>query len=125
MRPILPLLLPLVALAACAQPAPPLDATGLTEAELVQRLGVPTGSYEAEGRRFLTFEQQGGSGPSVTPSIGFGVGRFGGGWGSGTAFGTGIGLGFGGGGVPRSCTSTFELQQGRVIGVTRQGAGCG
>lgn len=121
MHPKLPLLAPLLVLAACAQPVPPLDATGLTEAELVQRLGVPVGSYEAEGRRFLTFEQQGGSAPGVSPSIGFGVGRFGG----GTAFGTGIGLGFGGGGAPRSCTSTFELREGRVVGATRQGTGCG
>ncbi|WP_203071005.1 hypothetical protein [Falsiroseomonas ponticola] len=125
MRPFLPPLLSLLALAACAQPAPPFDATGLTEAELVQRLGVPAGSYEAEGRRFLTFEQQGGSAPAVSPSIGFGVGRFGGGWGGGTAFGTGIGLGFGGGGAPRGCSSTFELRDGRVVGSTRQGAGCG
>jgi hypothetical protein len=116
--------LPLLLLAACAQPAPPFDATGLTEAELVGRLGVPVGSYEAEGRRFLTFEQQASAGPSVTPSIGLGVGRFGGGWGSGTAFGTGLGLGFGGGGAPRTCTSTYELREGRVIGATRQGAGC-
>lgn len=114
-------LIPLLLLAACAQPAPPLDATGLTEAELVQRLGVPVGSYEADGRRFLTFEQQGSSGSSVSPSIGLGVGRFGG----GTSFGTGIGFGFGGGGAPRTCTSTFELREGRVIGSTRQGAGCG
>ncbi|WP_439553031.1 hypothetical protein [Falsiroseomonas sp.] len=125
MRPDLPLLATLLVLAACAQPAPPLDATGLTEAELVQRLGVPVGSHEAEGRRFLTFDQQGASAPSVSPSIGFGVGGFGGGWGGGTAFGTGIGLGFGGGSAPRTCTSTFELREGRVVGATRQGPGCG
>lgn len=124
MRPTILLLAALLVLAACAPPSPPLDATGLTEAELVQRLGVPVGSHEAEGRRFLTFDQPTDAAPSIRPSIGFGVGRFGGGWGGGTAFGTGIGLGFGGGGVPRACTSTFELRDGRVAGATRQGPGC-
>lgn len=118
------ILLPLLLLGACAQPTPPLDATGLTEAELVQRLGVPLGSHESEGRRFLTFEQQGGAAPVIRPSIGLGVGGFGGGWGGGTSFGTGIGLGFGGG-ASRNCSSTFELREGRVIGATRQGPGCG
>jgi len=120
-------LLPLLLLAACAQPAPaPFEAVGLTESDLVARLGVPVGSYEAEGRRFLTYESQASAGPSVTPSLGFGIGRFGGGWGSGTALGTGLGLSFGGGGGGTiGCTTTYELRQGVVTGSTRQGQGCG
>ncbi len=119
-------LLPLLLLAACAQPAPaPLDAVGLTESDLVARLGVPAGRYEAEGRRFLTYEAQAPAAPSVTPSLGFGIGRFGGGWGSGTALGTGLGLSFGGGGGASPCTTTYELRQGIVTGSTRQGPGCG
>ena len=119
-------LLPLLLLAACAQPAPAaVEAVGLTESDLVARLGVPAGSYEAEGRRFLTFEGQGSAGPSVTPSLGFGIGRFGGGGGSGTALGTGLGLSFGGGGAGLPCTTTYELRGGIVTGSTRQGPGCG
>lgn len=119
------LLLPLL-LAACAQP-PPLpafDATGLTEGELVARLGVPTGSYRVEDRRFLTYTTQDSAGPAVTPSIGLGLGRYSGGWGSGTAIGTGLGLSFGGAAPAEPCTTTYELRDGRVIGTTRQGAGC-
>jgi hypothetical protein len=120
-------LLPLLALAACA----PQSATtvenpvGLTEAELVGRLGVPTRSYEVEGRRFLAWDTQGSSGPAVVPSLGLGFGRFGGGGFSGSGFGTGLGLSFGGGGGYAPCTSTYELQQGRVVGFNQQGAGCG
>ncbi len=122
-------LLPLIALAACA----PQGATtitnpvGLTEGELVGRLGVPTRSYEVEGRRFLAWDTQAAaSGPTVVPSLGLGFGRFGGGWGSGTSFGTGLGLSFGGGGGGYApCTSTYELREGRVVGFTQQGAGCG
>lgn len=117
--------LPLLLLAACAQaPAPAVEAVGLTETELVGRLGVPTGSYETEGRRFLTWETAGASRPAVTPSLGFGIGRFGGGWGSGTAFGTGLGLSFGGGGGAQPCATTYELRESVVVGFTRQGPGC-
>ncbi|WP_372617084.1 hypothetical protein [Falsiroseomonas sp.] len=121
------LLLPILLLAACAQP--PATATfnpiGMTEGELVSRLGVPSRAYETDGRRFLTWDSEGSAGPAVTPSIGLGVGRFSGGWGSGTAIGTGLGLSFGGGGPSGYCTATYEMRDGRVIGATRQGPGCG
>ena len=118
--------LPLLTLAACAQaPAAP-DPTiwiGRSEADLVAALGVPSRSYEAEGRRFIAYETAGGSSaPAVVPSIGFGVGSFGGGRGGGTAVGTGVGLSFlGGGGGYGPCVTTYELRDSLVIGATRQG----
>lgn len=55
------LLLPLL-LAGCAT-EPPLEVrlqplVGKTETELVQALGVPTATYEADGNRFLQYEDQ-------------------------------------------------------------------
>ncbi len=120
----LPTLLALLFLAGCAAlpPDPVLaNPVGLSEAELVARLGVPLGSYEVEARRFLTYERM-GSAPAVTPSIGLGIGGFGGGWGSGTAVGTGLGLTFGG--RAATCLTTYELRGGSVVGLTRQGQGC-
>ncbi|HEV7264053.1 MAG TPA: hypothetical protein VGN83_03925 [Falsiroseomonas sp.] len=119
-------LLPILLLAACAQlpAAATFDPIGMTEGELVSRLGVPSRAYETDGRRFLTWDSLGSAGPVVTPSIGLGVGRFSGGWGSGTSIGTGLGLSFGGGGYGGYCTATYEMRDGRVIGVSRQGSGC-
>src|SRR3712207_3036269 len=101
-------LLPLLLVAACAQQGATTleNPLGLTEAELVSRLGVPSRSYDVEGRRFLAWETQGySSGPSVVPSLGLGFGRFGGGGFSGSSFGTGLGLSFGnfGGGGYAPC----------------------
>lgn len=117
--------LPLLLLAACAAPPGTTveNPVGLTEGELVGRLGVPSRAYDVEGRRFLSWETQ-ASAPTVTPSIGLGFGRYSGGWGSGTSVGTGLGLGFGGG-ASQPCTTTYELREGRVTGFTRQGPGCG
>jgi hypothetical protein len=125
MRTRLALLLPLLAAScAAAPPSPAFDPVGLTEAELIARLGLPTRSHEAPGgRRFLAWETLRPT-PLVTPGIGLGVARFGGGWGSGVALGTGLGLSFGGGGATTACTATYELVEGRVTGVTRQGEGC-
>ena len=117
--PLLPLALLLPA--ACADPPPDpvlANPVGLPEAELVARLGVPLGTYEVEGRRFLTYESRRRA-PAVYPSIGLGIGSFGG----GTAIGTGFGLAFGGGGAA-TCLTTYELRAGAVAGVTRQGQGC-
>ncbi len=118
------LLLPILLAAACAQDdaTTALNPLGMTEGELVGRLGVPARAYETEGRRFLSWDRY-ASGPSLTPSIGLGIGRFGGGWGSGTAIGTGLGLSLGGGGGG-GCTTTYELAEGRVAGVQRQGSFC-
>lgn len=120
-------LLPLLMLAACAQPpsAPdPAAWIGRTEGELVAALGVPSRVHDAEGRRFLAYDTISG-GSSVVPSVGLGVGRSSGGWGGATGIGTGVGLSFGGfgagGGV---CTTSFELIEGRVAAGQRQGSGC-
>jgi hypothetical protein len=50
-------------LAGCVQPGPTLDQRLSTfinrpEGELIAQLGVPTRSYDADGRRFLQFESQ-------------------------------------------------------------------
>ncbi len=60
LRPIL--LLPLMLLAACAQ-GPTLQQrlstyVGRSEGELVAEMGVPVRTHEAEGRRFLQYEQR-------------------------------------------------------------------
>lgn len=124
------LLVPLL-LAACAQPGNPpgpdltTNWVGRSEADLVSTLGVPDRVHEVGGRRFLAYEARTVTGgPVVTPSLGFGLGRFSGGWGSGTAIGTGLGLSFGGGGAPVVCGASYEVQNGQVVGQTRQGPGC-
>jgi hypothetical protein len=121
-------LLLLLPLAACAQQPPaPLPAAwvGRSEAELVAQLGVPSRVHEAEGRRFLAYDGNGASYPAVWPSFGLGVGSASGGWGSGTAIGTGLGLSFGPFGQTGPCTTTFEVQEGRIVTATRAGPGCG
>ncbi|WP_270938067.1 YdgH/BhsA/McbA family protein [Falsiroseomonas oryzae] len=127
MRRILPLLCFLAACADTPQPPPPAAWIGRSEADLVASLGVPSRSYEVEGRRFVAYDTPvAAPGPAVVPSIGFGVGRSSGGWGSSTGFGTGLGLSFGNfGGTAQPCTTSFELQDGRVVGAARHGPGCG
>lgn len=122
-------LLPLAWLAACAQPEDPAtDAAwiGRSEADLVATLGVPDRVFETGGRRFLAYDARSGlGGPIVTPSIGLGFGSFSGGWGRGSGIGLGTGLTFGGGGYGRGCGASYEVRDGRVVGMTRQGPGCG
>jgi hypothetical protein len=121
------LLLPLL-LAACAEtPAAPLAGVwvGRSEADLVASLGVPTRVHEAEGRRFLAYDGNGAAHPVVVPSLGFGVGRSSGSWGSATGIGTGLGLSFGPFGQTGPCTTSYEVQDGRVVAASRQGPGCG
>jgi len=95
---------------------------GRSEAELVATLGVPARTYDAEGRRFLQYEDRrlvsyGGGYPYG--GLGFGFGRRG--------FGTGLGFGFGAG-YPlvetRGCDTTFELRSGRVVGFSARGNAC-
>lgn len=51
---------------------------GRPEAELVAGLGVPSRSYEADGRRLLQWDfLQQSSAPAIYPSIGLGFGSFG------------------------------------------------
>ena len=83
---------------------------GVTEGQLVAALGVPQGVHEAEGTRFLQFEEQrfipipGSPGP----------------WGM---------RGWGGWGFPptvevRTCATTFAMRDGRVASFTFRGNGC-
>lgn len=100
---------------------------GRPEAELVAGLGVPTRTYEAEGRRLLQWDfVQPNPGPAVIPSIGLGVGGFSFGRGGGTGVGVGTGLGFplGGAAPPRACSVVFETRGGVVQGFNRNGPGC-
>lgn len=120
-------LLPALLLAACTAPPPPgpppVAWIGHSEAELVAALGVPTRFYDAPGgRRFLAYDTQ-RSVPVVMPSFGLGFGGGSGGWGSWSGVGTGLGLSFGGGAAP--CTTTFEVQDGRVVTAGSVGPGCG
>jgi hypothetical protein len=121
----------LFVLAACADPGAAdrqlATQVGRTESELVAAMGVPTRSTEVDGRRFLTYDYLGGTGSSssITPSLGLGVGRTSWRGGSATGIGTGIGLGFGSyPAASDSCSTTFELRNGRVLGYQRQGPGC-
>jgi hypothetical protein len=97
---------------------------GRPEAELVAGLGVPSRSYEADGRRLLQWDFiQQSSGPSIYPSIGLGFGSFG--WGgSGVGVGTGLGVGLGGASAPQGCSVVFEVREGMVQGFNRNGPGC-
>jgi hypothetical protein len=101
---------------------------GKPEAELVAGLGVPSRSYDADGRRLLQWDfLQPSTTPAVYPSIGLGFGSFGFGRGGGSAVGVGTGLGFGplgGGGVPKGCSVIFETRDGTVQSFNRNGPGC-
>jgi hypothetical protein len=100
---------------------------GRTESELVASLGVPTRTHEVDGRRFLSYDYLGGtsSRSSIQPSIGLGFGRTSWRGGSATGIGVGTGLGFSSFPAPsESCSTTFELREGRVIGFRREGPGC-
>jgi len=96
---------------------------GRSEADLIAGLGVPSRTYEADGRRLLQYDYaRPSSAPVVYPSIGLGFGS----WGGGSTFG-GLGLGFGFGGYGASietCAVTFDVQEGRVRGFERRGDAC-
>ncbi len=111
------LLLLCLPLAACAQ-GPTLAErlqpyVGQTELQLVTALGVPSGTYEVEGRRFLQFAQRRTvflPGPAYP---GYGAWGPRGGWPPPA--------------VPATveCDVTFELREGRVTGFSYRGQGCG
>jgi hypothetical protein len=100
---------------------------GQSEAALVASLGVPSRTYEADGRRLLQWDfLQPNSAPAVYPSLGLGFGSFGfgRGGGSGVGIGTGLGFGLGGASPPRACSVVFETRDGTVQGFNRSGNGC-
>jgi hypothetical protein len=93
---------------------------GRPEAEVVAGLGVPSRTYEGDGRRLL---QYGFARPSLAPTILPGVGI---GFGSGgVGIGTGLGLGFGGYGASAdTCVLVLESRDGRITSFNREGRGC-
>ena len=119
-------LLPLLLLATCTQ-APPRPAPdswmGRSEGDLVTGLGVPHRTMAQDGRRLLAYDGTGVARSAVVPSIGIGIGGGSGRYG-GTGVGTGIGLSFLPGAGGQACTTTFEVQAGRVTGFTRAGPDC-
>ncbi|MGG5817352.1 hypothetical protein [Falsiroseomonas sp. HW251] len=97
-------------LASCAQ-GPTLDQQlstqiGRSELELVSAWGVPTRTYEVEGRRFLGYDQQ-------RTILMQGPGPYGPRWGWPAAVPVDV-----------SCSITFELRDGRVQGFSHRGQGC-
>lgn len=108
----------LLLLGACAQ-GPTLQQRlsvfmGQGEADLVAALGVPTRTHEAEGRRFLQFEQRRTQAVAAPPPVPY-YGRFGpryGYWPQPPGY------------VVVGCDITFELQDGRVQGFSTRGEGC-
>ncbi|NOG72937.1 hypothetical protein HJG45_21455 [Roseicella sp. DB1501] len=116
-RAILPaLLLPLL-LGACAT-EPPIEVRlqpfiGKTEAELVQALGVPNGTFETGGERFLQYDERTSTVYPGDPYWGgFGYRRF------GAPIYTPPLV------IVRNCSVTFAVRQGRVTAFTFRGNGC-
>jgi hypothetical protein len=91
---------------------------GRGEADLVAELGVPVRTYEAEGRRFLQYEQRrtvaisqpGYYGPAFGGPWGY---RRGGYWPAPPTY------------AVTGCDLTFALRDGRVESFTYRGEGCG
>lgn len=115
------LLLPLV-LAACAPPGPGLQErlstwVGRSEGDLVAQFGVPVRTYEAEGRRFLQYEQR--------RTVAFADPHFhrpfhhpwGPRWGHWAPPPTSY--------ATLGCDLTFALREGRVESFSFRGQGCG
>ena len=89
---------------------------GATEAELVQRMGVPSRTIETGGIKFLAYtERRVDIVPGMAPFPAWGPGYYGyyGGYG-----------GFPPEVVERSCETTFELVGGRVRSFTLRGNDC-
>ncbi len=109
------LLLPLLLIACAAEP--PLETrlqplVGRSEAELVTELGVPSGTYEAEGMRFLQYEER-------TSTVYPGDSYFGPSYRRlGTPFYSPPLV------VNRLCAITFALRGGTVQSFTYRGNGC-
>ncbi len=108
------LVLPLL-LAACAT-GPSLQErlapfVGRSEGDLVAALGVPTRTYQADGRKFLQYEQRW---TQVVPGSFYGTGPY---WRVSPVWAPPVY-------VPRACDVTFALRQERVESFTWRGDGC-
>lgn len=110
-------LIAVLVVASCADPAAvarheaAMNAyVGQSELDLVHKLGVPSRSYDVDGRRFLAYSRRS---IDVWPGMSFG------------GFGP---FGYGGGVPPQvvqwACDTTFELVGGRVIGWQQRGNNC-
>lgn len=123
MKRIVPLLLTAV-LAGCApafdRPAFLATLVGQPEAEVVRRLGVPSRTYEADGRKFLAYSERRseliGGGPFFGGFGAFGSGFGGPGFGYSAAFPTQV--------IERDCETTFEVGAGRVLAWSLRGNAC-
>lgn len=126
-------LLSLIVLTACATGPDRVTVlnglVGQSETEVVRTLGVPSRSYDTEGRRFIAYREERAQvegGPLF-----FGGGYYGRGFGYGSGFSAGFGPSFGYGGgfpvevIPRVCETTFEVVAGRVAGWSLRGNACG
>jgi hypothetical protein len=87
---------------------------GVSEADLVRALGVPTRTYETGGKRFLAYTERR---LDVIPG---GYGGFGYGYGYGRYYGGGFPADV----VERFCETTFELDAGKVTRFTLRGNAC-
>lgn len=83
---------------------------GQPEAEVVRRLGVPSRTYEANGRKFLAYTEQ----RSDVVSAGIGFGGY---------FGPSFGY-FPSEVIERGCETTFEVADGRVLTWSLRGNAC-
>jgi len=85
---------------------------GQPEAEVVRRLGVPSRTYEANGRKFLAYSER----RSEVLSLGVGFGGYG-------YFGPSFGY-YPSQVIERGCETTFEVGDGRVLTWSLRGNAC-
>jgi hypothetical protein len=121
-----PVLAGVLTLAGCANGIAQREAelaplVGQSEAAVVQRLGVPTRTYETGGEKFLAYNQ---SRLDFEPGFGpyYGGGFYGRGF-----YGGGFGYGYDGFPpevIQRSCETTFELANGAVKSFALRGNSC-
>lgn len=105
-----------LALAGCAT-GPGIEARlaptiGKGEGDLVSTFGVPTRTYQADGRKFLQYEERRTQAVASDPYWGRSGGRYGPLFPPGPAF------------VVRSCDITFTLVDGRVASFSYRGSAC-
>lgn len=125
LKPVIPLCVAVLALGGCVNGVQQRQAElapliGHSEADLVQRMGVPSRTYETGGTKYLAYNES-----RLDYEPGFGP-YYGGGF-SGHGF---YGGGFYGGGFPpeviqRTCETTFEVAGGSVKSFALRGNSCG
>lgn len=115
MRSLLTTALAALALSACATregfDARTSALVGRSEVDLVAALGVPARTYDAEGRRFLQYEERRLITYPGSPGFYGRYGRY-------------LGGGFPPSVETRACDLTFELRDGRVVGFNARGNNC-